>query len=58
MFLTYFDTEKFRAVEKNDYFQRGKGLAVERLNKDNLLTKNSRISGLFYVFSISFSNNF
>ena len=32
-FLTYFDTEKYRAVEENDFFQRKRGLALKGLSR-------------------------
>ena len=33
IFLTYLDTVEYRAVEKNNFLQRGSGLVVKELNK-------------------------
>ena len=48
MFLAYFHTVNYRAVEKNDFFPRGRCLAVEELS----------ILDTSYQPNIRFSENF
>ena len=43
IFLTYFRTEKYRAVEKNDFFNRERGLAVKGLINFNLSYSNNAV---------------